>query len=365
MKILVQILAVATLFAMTCDQLTAQPGNLIGNDGPASKAVLENPSGIAVDDNGNVYIAERRANRIRKVDSNGIITTLAGTGKRSYSGDGGPAHLADIAVPEIMLIDSKGHLVFCDRTNARVRKINLKTGIISTIAGNGTPGYAGDSGPATQASITYPYGLALDADGNIYIADTENHCIRKVDIKTGMITTVAGNGKQGFSGDGGLAKDAAFNRPHVLAFDPQGNLYIGDSFNQRIRKVDKETQIIETIAGTGEQRHSGEGGLAIEASFIFFGSLVFDAEGNLYLSGGDHRIRKIDGKSQVITTVAGTGVQGNTRTPATALSFQFNGPYGLARDKTGSLYVVDSGNGRVVKIDTSNRVTLVAGKETP
>ena len=353
---------IVTLFLFSLNESHAQPGDVTINKYPAIGTMLENPSGIAIDKSGNIYVAERRGNRIRKVDKNGLITTLAGTGKRGYNGDGIASSRADISVPETLLIDHAGNLIFCDRSNSRVRKVNLENGIITTIAGTGNPGFSGDGDLATNARISFPYGLAVDSLNNLYIADTDNQCIRKVDAISGIITTVAGTGAQGFSGDGGPATKATFFRPHIVVIDPAGNLVIGDSFNQRIRKVDAKTGIIHTIAGTGEQRHSGDGGLAINASFVFFGALVFDSHGDLYMSGGDHRIRKIDSDTRKVSTVAGTGTPGNNGYKSTARLFQFNGPYGMTMDEGGCLYIVDSGNGRAVKMDVeTQRIDLIVG----
>jgi sugar lactone lactonase YvrE len=362
MKLFQRFKLIAVLLPISLGEAQGQPGDFNFGAQTAVGTKLENPSGIAVDKNGNIYIAERRANRIRKVDQKGLITTLVGTGNRGYNGDGIRSSTADIAVPETLLIDGTGSLIFCDRSNSRVRKVDLESGMITTIAGTGKAGFSGDGGPATTAEISFPYGLAVDASDNLYIADTDNHCIRKVNAKSGIITTVAGTGAQGFSGDGGPAAKATFYRPHVVTIDPEGSLIIGDSFNQRIRRVDTKTGVIQTIAGTGEQRHAGDGGLAMDASFVFFGALLFDSDGDLYMSGGDHRIRKISATTQQISTIAGTGNPGNNGYGSIAPEFQFNGPYGMTMDENSSLYVVDSGNGRVVKIDKqTQRVKLIAG----
>jgi sugar lactone lactonase YvrE len=329
---------------------------------PSQNVPLENPSGIAVDKEGNVYVAERRANRIIKIDTAGIVITLAGTGKRGFSGDGGPAQRAEIAVPETMVIDKKGNLIFCDRSNSRIRMVS-KGGTVSTVAGNGVPGYSGDGGLAVNANISYPYGLAIDDSNNLYIADTDNHRIRRVDASTGNITTIAGNGEMGFDGDGQQALQAKFNRPHVIAFDNEGDLLIGDSFNQRIRKIDMKTGGIQTIAGTGEQRTSGDGELAIKASFNFFGALVVDkASGDIYITGGDHRIRRIDKRSGKIFTYSGDGSAGDNGTNQSATQYKFNGPYGMAMTPNW-IYVVDTGNQRVIRINRESlQTSLVIGK---
>lgn len=345
---------------------TAQTGSVsspIGDGGPATQSVLVGPSGIAIDKHSNLFIAERGGNRIRRVDQRtGIITTVAGTGNRSYSGDGGPATQADISIPEHIALDSNGNLYFGDRGNARVRRVDRRTGIITTVAGTGTRGYSGDGKPATQAEISAPYGISLDQKGNLFIADTENQCLRRVDAKTGIITTVAGNGQRGFGGDGGPATKASLSRPHVSIIDPNGNLIVGDSFNQRIRKVDRATGIITTLAGTGEEGFSGDGGPATKASFTYFGALAFDNRGNLFITdGGNNRIRKIDATG-IITTVAGTGEQGFGGDGGPALQARMKWPYGMAIDQQGNIFFADWQNGRVRRIDArTGIITTVAG----
>jgi len=335
-----------------------------GDGGLATEALLGGPSGIALDQNGNLVFGERRGNRVRRVDlKTGIITTIAGTGVKGFSGDGGPAREAELGGIEHIAFDSKWNLYLGDRGNARVRRIDGRTGIITTLAGNGIRGYSGDGGPATEASITNPYGLTVDSRDNVYIADTENQRIRRVDITTGIITTVAGNGEKGFSGDGGPATNASFYRPHVITMDPAGNLVIGDSFNQRIRRVDSKTGIIMTIAGTGEKGAGGSGGPAIKASFQYFGALVFDTKGDLYFTEGNNRIRKIDHRTNIITLVAGTGEAGFSGDGGPALQATLKWPYGMAIDGEGNIYFADWENNRIRKIAAETGViTTVAGR---
>ena len=237
-----------------------------GDNGLAINAELYFPFGVFVDSHGNIFVSDALNNRVRKIDSNtGIITTIAGNGTQGYSGDGGLAIDATLSNPQSLYVDSQGTLFITDMYNNVVRKVNAITGIITTIAGNGNGGYSGDGGPATDATLYFPEGIALDSIGNIYIVENGNFRVRKVDATTGIITTVIGNGTQGHSGDGGLAINAELNYPVGIAIDSSGNIYISDTANSRIRKVDSNTGTITTIAGNGQVGYSGDGGLAVDA----------------------------------------------------------------------------------------------------
>ena len=220
-----------TAFAGTVSSI----GGFSGDGGPATSAQLNSPRGLAVDAQGNVYIADAGNNRVRKVSLGGTITTIAGTGKRGFSGDGGPATSAQLSVPVEVAVDRKGNVYIVDAYNLRVRKVS-RGGTITTIAGTGKRGSSGDGGPATSARLNWPEGLAVDRQGNVYITDADTSRVRKVGVD-GRITTIAGTGKQGFSGDSGPAASAQLYRPRGLAVDGQGNVYISDAYNQRVRKV--------------------------------------------------------------------------------------------------------------------------------
>ena len=334
--------------------LTILSQDNIGDGGKATDAVLESPSGIAVDKDKNLYIAERRGNRIRKVDSKtGIITTYVGTGERGFSGDGGKASAADISIPELIAFDSKGNLLITDRGNGRIRRIDSKTGIIETLVGTGENGYAGDGGKASNARISSPFGVGVDNADNVYFADTENHAIRKIDAKTGIITTVAGNGSEGFSGDRDLATKASLKRPHNFLFDERGNLIIGDSFNLRIRVVDGKTKKIETLYGIGEVGFSKDGTNALKAKFGFFGAFILTKENLVFSEWINKRIRLINRKTGIITSLK----------DSTGKPLEIDGPYGIASDKAGFLYVAEANKNRVLKINLRNGdVIRFAGK---
>ena len=273
------LLVLSSLLSSLPIKLTAQAaagdistvaGGGVGDGGSATNASLSNPFGVAVDGGGNMYVADLSNNRIRKVDvATGIITTVAGNGIPGFSGDGGSATSASLNFPRGVDVDSSGNIYIADTINNRIRKVTAATGIITTVAGNGIFGFSGDGGAATSARLASPLGVDVDSSGNLYIADSNNNRIRKVTVATGIITTVAGTGVFGFSGDSGAATSATFRRPTGVAVDSSGNIYIADRENHRIRKVTVATGIITTVAGNGVGVFSGDGGLATNASFIF------------------------------------------------------------------------------------------------
>ncbi len=335
-----------------------------GDGGPAISAGLSLPVGVALDGNGNLFIADYGGNRIRKVViATGIITTVAGTGLLGYSGDGGLAVSAQLGGPLDVAVDGFGNLYIADTFNNRVRKVAAATGIITTAAGNGTAGYSGDGGLAISAEVNDPYGVAVDGNGNVYIADTFNSRIRKVAAGTGVITTVAGNGTLGYSGDSGPATSAELGFPQDLAVDTHGNMYIADSGNNRIRMVSAGSGIIITVAGAGSS-YSGDGQPATSAqiSSDSFGVAV-DRLGNLYIADtGNSRVRKVAAATGIITTYAGTGVAGYSGDNIPAASAEINQPWGLAVDTSGNLYIADSGNNRIRVVSAvTGMITTVAG----
>ena len=301
---------------------TACEGSLAscGDGGAAISAELNYPYAIVLDGAGNLYIADTGDDVVRRVDAaTQIITTVAGcTACGSYSGDGGPATGAGLNGPFGVALDGAGNLYIADYGNNVVRKVEAATQIIITVAGNYTKGgsYFGDGGPATGAGLNVPFGVALDAAGNLYIADSSNNTIRKVDAATQTITTVAGNYTKGgtYSGDRGPATSAGLNGPHGVAVDAAGNLYIADTFNTALRKVDAATQTITTAAGTGTPGYSGDGGPATAATLSNFNGIALDATGNIYIADtGDNIIRKVDVSDAPSLTFPNTNV-GSTST---------------------------------------------------
>ncbi|MBV8756608.1 MAG: hypothetical protein JO257_05020 [Deltaproteobacteria bacterium] len=317
-----------------------------GDQGPATAATLSGPFGVSVDSSGRILIADTGNAVVRRVDANGVITTIAGTGTVGYSGDGGPAVAADLAFPVVAVEDSAGRVVVADSLNQRVRAID-SGGTITTIAGNGTRGFSGDGAAATAAQLQNPQGLAVSAAG-VVIADTSNERIRMVNTG-GNITTIAGNGTFGLGGDGGLATAATLQNPFDCAIDPMGRIYIADVFNQRIRRVELDGTIT-TIAGTGLQGFSGDGGPATSAELFEPDGVALDAQGRLYIADSvNNRVRMVD-TSGVISTVAGDG----NRTT-------LDHPHGVAIDLQGRLVIADTYNHRVRRVDSPGTLTTIAG----
>lgn len=390
---------------------TGVPG-FSGDGGPAVAASLNTPRGVAVDAAGNVYIADTSNHRIRKIDASGTITTIAGTGVGTFGGDNATATAARVNSPQGVAVDSAGNVFIADTSNHRIRKIDTG-GTISTVAGNGTGGYLADNVSATGTRINAPRGVVVDGAGNFYFADTSNNRIRRVSAG-GTITTFAGTGAASFSGDGGAATSAAIRAPQAVALDASGNLYIADTTNHRVRKVSGGTistltgtggagyggdggtatgaQIsspagiavdsagaiylgdvgnfrvrkiaggnITTFAGTGAAFYGGDGGPLAQAQFTSPQAVVFDAAGNMYLSdSGTHRIRKVDTQG-IITTYAGTGTAGYSGDGGPATSARLNIPLGITMDAGGNLYIADGNNNRIRKVDSNGTITTYAG----
>jgi DNA-binding beta-propeller fold protein YncE len=294
----------------------------------------------------------------------GTIRTAAGNGDQGYSGDGGPAAKATLNQPFDVAIGPDESVYFSDTFNHCIRRVDSKSGQISTVAGSGKKGYSGDGGPATDAKLNEPYGVVLDKHGNIFIVDRLNYCIRRVDAETGHIATIAGTGKSGPSGDGGLAKDAMLSEPNGIALDPaERRLYIADVTDQRVRVVNLESGRISTVAGTRVKEHSGDGGPALQASLFGPRAVHFDAQGSLYICEREGNcIRKVDWRTQVITTIAGTGKKGFSGDGGPAIKATFNGPKEIDIDMAGNIFVVDTENQAIRRIDAkTGLVTTVAG----
>jgi sugar lactone lactonase YvrE len=271
-----------------------------GDGGAATSAQLDSPYGVAVDGSGNLFIADLSNSRVRKVVlSTGVISTVAGTGAPGLSGDGGAATSAQLSSPYGVAVDGSGNLFIADRGNSRVRKV-LSTGVISTVAGTWPAGFSGDGGAATSAQLKYPEGVAVDGSGNLFIGDPVNHRVRKVALSTGVISTVAGTGAQGFSGDGGAATSAQLNYPNGVAVDGSGNLFIADYGNDRVRKVVLSTGVISTVAGTGAFGFSGDGGAAVSAQLSAPSGVAVDGNGNLFIADRhNQRVRKVVGVAAI------------------------------------------------------------------
>jgi len=316
-----------------------------GDGGPAASAST-NTSGVAVDASGNLFIADGYNNRVRKVSTSGIITTVAGNGTLGFSGDGAPATSAELAFPVAVALDAAGNLFIADLYNNRIRKVST-TGIITTFAGNGTKNiqsglgsYSGDNGPATAAGLNYPYGVTVDAAGNLYFADLYNNRIRKVST-IGTITTIAGDGQTGFTGDGGPATSAQLDEPFGIAVDAAGNVFFTDYGNDRVRKI-SASGTITTVAGNGTAGFSGDGGPATSALLGYPKGIAVDASGNLFIADFSNSVIRKVSTSGIITTVAGTGIFGYSGDGGPATSAQLDFPPGIAVDASGNLFIADT-----------------------
>jgi sugar lactone lactonase YvrE len=347
-----------TGFISTIAGIAGESGDT-GDGGPATSASLNYCSGVTLDSAGDVVISDTHSHAIRKVDAvTGNMSQLIGSAS-GYAGVGGLGTQAKISSPQAIAYGSAGDLIIANSADFVVQKISATTGIITTIAGTGVNGYSGDGGPATSATLGYIYGLSVDASGNIYVADLLNSRIRMISGSTGIITTVAGTGTAGYSGDGGLATAAKVNQVTDVIEDASGNFYIADYGNNVIRKVTVSTGIITTIAGIGTAGYTGDLGLATSAKLNGPQNLAFDTVGDLYFSdNGNQVIRKINA-SGIITTVAGSGTSGYAGDGGLATSAQLSNPQKIAIDNSGNLLIMDSGNNVIRK------VTVATGIITP
>jgi sugar lactone lactonase YvrE len=349
------------LFALSLSSLPAQTTSV-----SALTIPLVLPSAIAFDSAGNLYFAETGNHLIRKVDTSGSLTTIAGTGTQGFSGDTGPATSATLDSPQGLTLDQANNLYIADTHNHRIRRLNLTTGIITTIAGT-TPGFSGDGAQALSAQLNLPTALAIDASGSLYLADTGNHRIRRIDAATGLITTIAGTGTQGYSGDGAPALSAAIDSPTGIAIDAPGNLYLADTHNHRIRKITSTTGLITTIAGTGLLGFSGDSAPAAAANLALPHGLTADAAGNLYLADtANHRIRRIDATSGFITTVVGDGTQTFSGDNASPTAASLDSPTATSLSPASNLTLSDTGNQRIRQVESqpagsTSTITTIAG----
>jgi uncharacterized protein (TIGR03437 family) len=357
--------AIQIVDAMPPSVLTTVVGNgtsgFSGDNGPATAANITGPLFPIFDSAGNMYFSDFNNQRIRKVSTNGVISTVAGNGTAGFSGDDGPAISAQLSSPISIALDSKGNLYITDRGNNRIRRVTAATGVISTVVGTGASGFGGDNGPAIAALLNAPNFVAVDSADHIYIADTGNNRIRKVDASTGNITTIAGTGSTGFGGDGGPASAAVFRSPVIVQLDSANDVYLTDNSNFRLRKITAATGVINTIAGTGSSVFNGDGGPASAASLGNVLGLAIDSAKNIYIADTSNgRVRRIAADTGIITTIAGSQVTGFSPDGTGAVGARLNNIQGVAVDPSGAVYFSEFNNFRIRKI-----VPSVSGDTVP
>ena len=331
-----------------------------GDFGPADKALLKYPFGISLDSKGNFYIADRGNNRVRKIDQRGIITTIAGDGTHSFGGDYGPANQSSLAFPTDVIVDSLGIVYIADRNNNRVRKID-RLGVITTLMGLSQTEFNGDNEISAETTLHLPFALALNGEDRLLVVDRNHFRVREVRLQSNQVETVAGNGTFLFRGDGGPGGGATLDAPSGIAVDSKGNVLFADRLHQRIRRVGRNG-IIETIIGNGKQGNEGNGRPGIEATLHLPEVLVMDREDNIYLTqrtGNAWIIRKCNAEG-IITHFAGNGRQGNTGDGGPAVEASFHTISDIAVDASGNIFIADSINRNIRKIDKKGNISTIA-----
>jgi hypothetical protein len=318
---------------------------------PALESKFDGPFGVDFDRSGNMFIIEMTGNRLRKMDSQGIISTVAGNGEKGETGDGGPAAKAQLNGPHHLAVLPSGDVLVADTWNNRMRKIDARTGLINTIIGTAKKGFGGDGGPAIDAAFGGLYCAALDSKGErVYLADLDNRRIRMVDLKSGKVSTVAGNGKKGIPKDGAEATEAPLVDPRAVAVDRKNNIYILERSGNALRVVDASGKI-RTVAGSGEKGATGDGGDALQATLNGPKHLCVDLEDNVIVADTEnHLIRKFVPRSGKILRVAGNGKRGTHGVGGPPEEAELNQPHGVYVDRSGTLYISDSSNNRILKL---------------
>jgi streptogramin lyase len=319
-----------------------------GDNVPATDAQIDNPFGVVRGPDGALWFCEYTGQRIRRITPDGVIHTVAGTGKAGYTGDNGPATDASFRLPHEIRFDKAGNYYIADMTNHAVRRVDAKTGIITTFAGTGQPGYSGDTGPANQAELKQPHSIQFDPSGaHLYICDIGNNVIRRVDMKTGAISTFAGTGKPGGTPDGAPITGTPLKGPRSIDFDAKGDLWLVTREGNQVLRFDLKAGIIHLVAGTGKKGFTGNGGPAREATLSGPKGIALDAEGNAWLADTEsHSIRMIEAKTGHLLLMAGTGEKGDGP-DGDPLQCQMARPHGVFVDKDGAVYIGDSETHRV------------------
>jgi streptogramin lyase len=313
-----------------------------GDGGLAIQAELDNPYGIVRGPEGALYICDMNNHVIRKISREGVISTVAGTGKRGYSGDGGAARQAELNEPYEVRFDRHQNLLFVERMNHVLRQVDATNQTITTLAGTGSKGFSGDGGPASRAQFNEPHSLQLDSSGNIYICDIGNHRIRKVDVRTGNISTFAGTGQPGPTPDGASIEGTPLNGPRAIDFDREGNLWLALREGNAIYRLDRKTRTIHHIAGTGKQGFTANSGPALQAALSGPKGLSLGPDQDIYLADTEsHTIQRIDVARKVIELIAGNGQRGSGP-DGDPLTCRLSRPHGIFVDSDGSIFVGDS-----------------------
>ena len=319
-----------------------------GDGGAGTSGQLNNPYGLVIGPDGGLYFCDIDNHRVRRLDlKTHKLSTIAGNGEKGYSGDGGPALSASLNQPYEVLFDKAGNLFFVDMPNHVVERVDAKTKVITTVAGTGAAGFSGDGGPATKAQLRQPHSIALDSHGGLLICDIGNHRIRRVDLSTGMMSTYAGTGERKVPADGAPLAGAPLNGPRAIAIDPQGNLYVVLREGNSVYRIDPKAGVITHVAGTGEKGHDGDGGPATKARLNGPKGVSWAPDNSLYIADTEsHTIRRIDLKSGIITTVVGTGERGDGP-DGDPLHCKLSRPHGIFVSSKGVVYIGDSESNRL------------------